>query len=174
MNKIELKFKNGQYETEVFLECKNCTAVLQTDPDTIYLKVDNNFLKRLNEIKREINLSLHRNPELYCDCKKIIKVGNIFEEVIKTKINGFEFKPDTFYNIKFVIYGIWVSKTSYGPMIKILESIENQPLNFLQDDLTDSDEEINCNFEYFNQIDLKNKTIKSLNKSLNKKLKLNV
>jgi hypothetical protein len=157
MNRIHLKFKEDHYETEVFLESVNCQAVLQADSEIVYLKVDNKCIKRLNEIKREINLNLNRNPELYCDCKKIIKVGNTFEEVIKTKTNGFEFQSGELYTIKFVIYGVWINKSSYGPMIKIIESSANKMLTFLKDDLTDSDEEINNNFEFYNKINLKNK-----------------
>jgi len=156
-------FKKDHYETQVVLDCFNC-KVLQSDTQFTFLKVEETLLKQLENLKREITGIVNRNPEFYCDCKKIIKNDKTFEETLKVNNNDFKFEIGKNYNLKLLIYSIWIGKSSYGPLLKVIESnqIETEiNSNFLQE--SDSDEEIQNHFDNFN---LKNNFVKKRRKSL--------
>ena len=112
-----------------------------------------------------LNSVVNRNPEYYCDSKKIIKNGKTFEETLKVKNCDFEFEIGQTYNLKLLVYSIWIGKSSYGPLIKVIEQnqIESNVF-FLQE--SDSDEEIQTHFENFSKINLKNKELKIKKKKL--------
>ena len=154
-------FKKDHYETEVILESFNC-KVLEIDKEWVFLKVEDSILKRLETLKNEINFVVNRNPQYYCDSKKIIKNGKTFEETLKVKNGDFEFEIGQTYNLKLLVYSIWIGKSSYGPLIKVIQQdkVDQIKLNFLQDSQSDSDEEIQTHFENFSKINLKNKQLK--------------
>jgi len=164
-------FKKDHYETDIILECFNC-KVLEIKDNFIFFRVQEPILKRLEDIKRDINVLVNRNQEFYCDCKKLIKNGKIFEEALKVENGNFEFQLDKIYNLKILFYSIKLSKSSYGPLLKVIESNQIsesfETLNFLQDQSeTDSDEEIQTHFEIYNKINLKNEKCKRIKKKGN-------
>ena len=73
LNKVV--FQKDHYSAELLLECKNCEII--PDPESsewVFVKVTDEVLNNFSEIKRDILIIINRNPELYCDCKKFIKV----------------------------------------------------------------------------------------------------
>ena len=140
--------KKDHYETELFLEFKNCK--INFDEDWVFIKIDENINNRFSEIKKNIIKIIKRNPELYCDCKKIIYLKETFEEVIKVKRNNIELKEQTENcDINILLYGIWFSKNSYGPMLKIIQvDYVKNVTTFLHDD-AESDEEIQSDIKKF-------------------------
>ena len=136
--------KKDHYETEFILEFKNC-EIVGNDSEWVFIKVKES---KLNELKKDIIKIINRNPELYCDCKKIIQLKNTFEEVIKVKKNEIEV-TNCKCDVSIMIYGIWFNKSSYGPMIKLtkLTKIESINSSFLPNpEDTDSDEEIHFHY----------------------------
>ena len=79
--------KKDHYELEVCIELKNC-EVLQVTDEWIFIKPTT--FSKVNELKQEIIKFVNRNPELYCDCKKVLyyNLNDTFEEVLKVKRNG--------------------------------------------------------------------------------------
>jgi hypothetical protein len=167
-------FKRDHYETEIVLDCNNC-EILKTDQEWTYLKVDESILNKLNEIKRQINTIVNRNPEFYQNCTRVIQHKKTFEETLVVKTNGFAFNENT-YNIKVLLYRININKSSYGPVLKI---IETEPVNFKENGFVDfleenSDDEIHDHFETFNVKNVKSvKSVKNVKseKSLKKRQK---
>jgi hypothetical protein len=156
-------FKNDHYETDFVLDIKNC-KVLQSNSEWTFIKLEN--YKQLEYVKREINGLINRNHELYHDCKQIVKVGHTFEEVIKVKTNGFELKNEN-VNLQLAL-NVSIGKSSYGPLFKINGVIENknENISFLDEELTDSDEDLDTHFEKFKNI--KNiKKVKNIKKDKN-------
>ena len=162
--------KGDYYETDLILDCNNC-KIVSTDTEWTFIKVEQCILERFRQIKRDINKIVIRNPEFYCDCKKYVKYKDIFEELIKVKTNHDLVGNDLgkLWNIKLELEKIWIGKSSYGPLLRILNIVpqEHTLVNFVNDpDITDSDEEINDHFEiynnqiYNNQIYLKKTDIK--------------
>jgi len=155
--------KGDYYETDVVLDCNNC-KIVYTNSEWTFIKVERDILERLGQIKRDINKIIIRNPEFYCDCKKYVKYKDTFEEVIKVKTNqDLEYHPHKLWNIKLEMEKIWIGKSSYGPLLRILNAVPQDPkcIEFVNDpDITDSDEEINDHFEMYNRIDLKKTTLK--------------
>ena len=139
--------KKDHYEVEHVIECKNC-EIIHHDDEYIYIKP--NEYTPFIELKKEIVTFLRKNPELYCDCKKIIYNNSSFEEVIKVKKNGIIIENDNQCQLTLLMYGIWF-KTSYGPMIKCINyKAINTSTNFLQDpDEYNSDEEIKDSIENY-------------------------
>jgi hypothetical protein len=133
-----LLLKKDHYEVEYLLECKNC-QIIQSDTEYIYIKTNFDIFSQL---KKEIVKLLHKNPELYCDCKKEIFNFDSFEEVVKVKKNGIDIQNEI-VDLSILLYGIWFSpKGSYGPMLKVT-NVTTQTTNFLPDpDDYNSDEEI--------------------------------
>ncbi len=154
---IDLKkviLKKDHYEFEVFMEFKNC-EVLEVNEDNLFIKPDT--FKPITQLKDEIIAFMKRSPQLYCDCKKIIFVLDTFEEVIKVKRNGIEnISQGEKYNMNLLVYGIWFSsaKSSYGPMIKLIECKNvNKGVSFLPDpDDYCSDDEINESIKHYAKI----------------------
>lgn len=145
-------FKRDHYETEILLDCNNC-KILQTDQEWTFLKVDEEVLTKIGEIKRKINTIVNRNPEFYRDCTRIIKYKQTFEESLMVKTNGFTFNENT-YNIKVLLYRININKSSYGPVLKIIEinTINfNRPVFVEHLEDNDSDNEIHDHFVTFNK-----------------------
>jgi hypothetical protein len=137
--------KKDHYETELSLEFKNC-QVINHDNEYIYIKVDQSILNKFSEIKKDIIKIVNKNPELYCDCKKIIYDKETFEEVIKVKQNNISISIGN-YDVTLLLYGIWFSKNSYGPMVKIIEA-KDVKFTFLKED-SDSDDEIKSAVQNF-------------------------
>jgi hypothetical protein len=153
-------FKKDHYETDLILESFNC-KVLEIEQDFIFLKVQDPLLKQLETLKSQINNIVHRNPEYYCDSKKIIKNGKTFEETLKVKNGDFKFEIGQTYNLKLLVYSIWIGKSSYGPLIKVIQQNQIESTSnsiFLQEPQSDSDEEIQTHYEIFSKINLKNKS----------------
>ena len=165
---IDLKkiiLKKNHYEFELFMEHKNC-EVLQVSDDYIFIKPET--FKKINQLKEEIITFVNKNPELYCDCKKVLyhHLNDTFEEVIKVKKtdNDIEISPGEKYNINILVYGIWFSnKSSYGPMVKLIECKKGEFLSFLPDpDEYTSDQEISESIQHYVKInEFKNKNGKS-------------
>ena len=158
--------KGDYYETDLVLDCNNCKIVF-TDPEWTFIKVEPGILERFRQIKRDINKIVIKNPEFYCDCKKYVKYKDTFEEVIKVKTNqaGCDNKlwNIKLWNIKLGMEKIWIGKSSYGPLLRILNAVPQDPtcVEFVNDpEITDSDEEIDDHFEMYNRIDLKKTTLK--------------
>ena len=156
--------KGDHYQTNLIFDCNNC-KIMETNSEWTFIKVEKCILDRLHEIKQEINKIVIRNPEFYCDCKKYVKYKDTFEEVVKVKTpesGCFDGGP---FKIKLEMERIWIGKSSYGPLLKII-NVEQETLpnvNFVETEETqeiDSDEEINNHFEMYNKIDLKKTTIK--------------
>jgi len=138
--------KKDHYETELSLDFKNC-EIIQHDNEYIYIKMTDIISNKFSEIKKDIIKIINKNPELYCDCKKIIHDKETFEEVIKVKKNNIEVDNNTNYDVTLLLYGIWFSKNSYGPMVKIIEA-KNTNSTFLKED-SDSDDEIKSAVQNF-------------------------
>jgi hypothetical protein len=136
LNKVLIK--KDHYETELSLEFKNC-EIIQHDNEYIYIKVNQNILNTFSEIKKDIIKIVKKNPELYCDCKKIIHDKETFEEVIKVERKGIPFSIGN-YDVTILLYKIWFGKSSYGPIIKVIEAKGNT-ISFLKEE-SDSDDEI--------------------------------
>jgi len=156
--------KGDYYETDLVLDCNNCKIVC-TNGEWTFIKVEPDILERVRQIKRDINKIIIRNPEFYCDCKKYVKYKDAFEEVIKVKTNQAVFNEHShkLWNIKLEMEKIWIGKSSYGPLLRILKitAQDQTRVNFANDpEITDSDEEINDHFEMYNRIDLKKTTLK--------------
>ena len=137
--------KKDHYETDVILEFKNC-EIVNIDSEWVFIKVKVNESK-LNELKKDIIKIINRNPELYCDCKKIIQLKNTFEEVIKVKKNEIEV-INCKCDVSIMVYGIWFKSSSYGPMLKLTNFKEIESINsFLPNsEDTDSDDEIKFHY----------------------------
>jgi hypothetical protein len=170
---IDLKkvtLKKDHYEFEIVLEHKNC-EVLQVTDDHIFIKPRN--FNKINELKQDIIKMVNKNPELYCDCKKVLyhNLNDTFEEVLKVKTNGIEISPGEKYNINILVYGIWFSnRSSYGPMVKVLECKNNNSETvFIPDpDEYNSDEEINDSLQHYAKMNqFKKKNIKNVKKDKN-------
>ena len=146
----KLSLKKDYYQTECYLEFNNCEIVLDTNPEWIFIKVNQSILNQFSEIKREISLIVNRNSEFYCDCIKIIKTNDNYEEVIKVKTDNIELKNGV-YNIKLNVYGIWFNKTFYGPMIKIIHAESN--LNQTNEISLNQTNEISLNEDSDEEID---------------------
>jgi hypothetical protein len=157
--------KKDHYELEVCIELKNC-EVLQVTDEWIFIKPTT--FSKVNELKQEIIKFVNRNPELYCDCKKVLyyNLNDTFEEVLKVKRNGIEISPGEKYNINILVYGIWFSnRSSYGPMVKVLECKNNNSETvFIPDpDEYNSDEEINESIQHYAKINqFKKKNVKNI------------
>ena len=159
LKKEILSNEGSYYETNYTFECKN-SKIMLIDNSWIYLKVDTDLFTNLFtnlKLKKEIVKVMRRSPELYCDCKKIIKVKDTFEEVIKVKNNfnennNFNVNENNNVNVELLLYGIWFDKSSYGPMIKVIkmDPFENTKIGFIPDtECTDSDEEISYSLKRF-------------------------
>ena len=145
LNKIILK--KDHYEIDYVLEFKNC-EIVYTDSECVFIKVNEIILKKIIELKKDIVKIINRNSEFYCDCKKIIKLKNTFEEVIKVDKNEIEV-TNCKCDVSLMIYKIWFSKCSYGPMLKLtkLTNLNESVISFLPNpEDTDSDEEINHHY----------------------------
>jgi len=163
-------FKGDYYETNIVLECNNC-RIVESDPEWTFIKVDKQTLDKIHEIKLEINKIVFRNPEFYCDCKKFVKYKDTFEEVIKVKTNNFnfDFLTSKVFFFKILMERIQIGKSSYGPVLKLIEVSQDKndivTTDFLEEPgITDSDEELQDHFEMYNKIDLKNNKINKINK----------
>jgi hypothetical protein len=137
--------KKDHYATELLLEFKNC-EIIQHDSDYIYIKVNDSILNKFSEIKNDIVKIIKKNPELYCDCKKIIHDKEIFEEVIKVERNSIPFSIGN-YDVSILLYKIWFGKSSYGPIVKVIEAKTNS-ISFLKEE-SDSDSEIQSAVQNF-------------------------
>ena len=145
---MKLLFKRDHYETEIVLDCKNC-KILESNQEWTFLKVEDEVLNKISEIKRKINNTINRNSEFYRDCIRIVKHKQTFEESILVQTNGFTF-TDQKYNIKLLVYRINLNKSSYGPVLKIIETeIVLSPATFVEDDNSDSETEIHGHFDHF-------------------------
>jgi hypothetical protein len=139
-------FQKDHYSTDLKLVYTTCEIIKQ-EPEWIYIKVDKKIRDDFSQIKREIIHLINRNPEMYCDAIKTINVNEKFQEVLKVKCNEITFN-ETNCDIQLCVYGIWFSKSSYGPMVK-LETVQTNQEN------NDSDEEIFnhfSNYKFYNKL----------------------
>jgi len=167
-------FKKDHYEVEHLLEYKNC-EILQHDSDWVYIKLSS--FNKIVELKNTIVKLLNKNPELYCDCKKIIYNSSLnginnFEEVIKVEKNKIEINNGINLDVSILIYGIWISNSSYGPMLKLINTSErDSTVNFLSDpEESNSDEEINNSLKYYQSLK-EQQSLKELKKTRVKKIR---
>jgi len=160
-------FKKDHYEVEHLLEYKNC-EILEYDSDWVYIKLSS--FNKIVELKNTIVKLLNKNPELYCDCKKIIYNSSLnginnFEEVIKVEKNKVEINNGINLDLSILIYGIWISNSSYGPMLKLINTSEIQSsIKFLPDpEECNSDEEIDNSLKYYQSLkELKKTKVKKV------------
>lgn len=161
-------FKKNYYELEHIIECKNC-QVLHQDENKFYIKLLDYTV--FSQLKQNIITALRKNPELYCDCKKIIYINNSFEEVIEIKkINNETLETLKYYDMKLCVYKVCI-QNSYGPLLKCKEYSEvKKEISFLPDpDDYSSDQEINESIQHYAKINqFKEKKVKSSKKNKSK------
>jgi len=167
-------FKKDHYEVEQLLEYKNC-EIIEYDSEWVYIKLSS--FNKIVELKNTIVKLLNKNPELYCDCKKIIYNSSLnginnFEEVIKVEKNKVEINNGINLDLSILIYGIWISTSSYGPMLKLINTSEIQSsIKFLPDpEECNSDEEIDNSLKYYQSLK-EYKNLKELKKTKVKKVR---
>ena len=167
-------FKKDHYEVEHLLEYKNC-EIIEYDSEWVYIKLSS--FNKIVELKNTIVKLLNKNPELYCDCKKIIYNSSLnginnFEEVIKVEKNKVEINNGINLDLSILIYGIWISTSSYGPMLKLINTSEIQSsIKFLPDpEECNSDEEIDNSLKYYQSLK-EHKNLKELKKTKVKKVR---
>ena len=153
-------FQKDHYSSELFLDCKNCEIIPDPEsPEWVFLKVTDDILKSFSEIKRDILVIINRNPELYCDCKKFIKLKSSFEEVIKVKTNENILNiTETKCDVKICVHGIWFGQSSFGPMVRLDSIKTNESSVTFMDQDDSSDEEMLT--DYFSKVNLKNRKVK--------------